>query len=237
MAPVLSILVVEDNDELREVMVEAIAAEGWRVSGVPCAEAVDDAIERVPIDVLIADLNLPGEDGLALARRMREKNAQVGIIMATARTLSHEKRAGYESGADIYLSKPLSIDELCAAIGALARRLPAATAPPVAPAAGTLCLDTGRCQLQGASGRLVQLSPNETDLLNAFAAADQGRLESARLIEVLRLERAYEPKAALEIAIVRLRKKLQQAGAPEPSVKAIRNYGYQLCLPLSVVAT
>lgn len=221
----LRILVVEDNDELRDTTVDVLSHEGHRVSGVDCAEAVPEQLGT--FDLMLIDLNLPGEDGLDLARRVRQTQPGIGIIMMTARRLAAEKRMGYESGADIYMPKPVAFDELCAAIASLARRL-----HPVEDDQ-RLRVDTSRLALAG-GGDEVRLSVNEAALLAAFARANDQRLESWQLIELLQKDELQDPKAALELQIVRLRKKLQQAGASGTTIQSIRSWGYQLCVPMKI---
>ena len=123
----LNILVVEDNDDLRQTMVEVLAGEGHHVSGVDCAEAVPECIGA--LDLILIDLNLPGEDGLSLARRIRSTQPDIGMIMVTARRLPADRKRGYDSGADIYLPKPIAFEELCAAIESLSRRISASRQP------------------------------------------------------------------------------------------------------------
>ncbi len=130
MAAVLTVAVIEDNDDLRQAMVSALGRAGHRVVGFDSAEALIEYREALRLDVLVIDVGLPGEDGISLATRIRESQPDVGIIMATARDRIADKQRGYESGADIYLTKPLSLEELSAAIGALGRRLRGAAAPP-----------------------------------------------------------------------------------------------------------
>lgn len=222
----LNILVVEDNDELREITVDILRGEGHRVDGVDCAEAIPEHLGS--IDLMLIDLNLPGEDGLSLARRVREVQPDIGIIMATARGLPLDKKQGYVSGADIYMTKPIGYEELCAAVTSLGRRL-----KPTA-LSHSLQLNTTSLSLNGASTK-VSLSTHESALLAAFARAADQRLESWQLIELLKKEEAQDPKAALELQIVRLRKKLQHVGAEAPSIQAIRGWGYQLCVDLALV--
>jgi DNA-binding response OmpR family regulator len=117
----LNVVVVEDHDVLREVTLDALRVQGYHVQGVDCAEALGD-LPFQP-DLYIVDLNLPGEDGISLSRRLRAAQPEVGIIMTTARNSIAAKVEGYASGADIYLTKPCSLEELLAAVRSLARRL------------------------------------------------------------------------------------------------------------------
>ena len=224
--PPLNILVVEDNDELRDITVEVLRREGHQVQGVDCAEAVPEHLGS--ISLMLIDLNLPGESGLSLARRVRAVQPDIGIIMLTARASPSDKQQGYLGGADIYMAKPVANEELCAAVGSLGRRLmPTATRQ-------DLQLHTTTLSLQGPAQRVV-LSVHDTALLTAFVRAADQRLENWQLIELLKKTDTQDPKAALELQIVRLRKKLQQAGAEPPCIQSIRGWGYQLCVSLVLV--
>lgn len=119
----MNIIIVEDHDALREVTVSALQEMGHKVRGVACAEALNEKLRLCIPHILILDLNLPGEDGISLANRVRQIHPEIGIIMVTARKELNDRIAGYESGADIYLTKPTSLEELAVAIQALSRRI------------------------------------------------------------------------------------------------------------------
>lgn len=121
--PSLNIVLVEDHDLLRTVTASVLTEAGHKVLALSCAEEVDEAISGMSPDLYILDLNLPGEDGISLARRIRRSHPRVGIIMTTVRAEVADRLDGYESGADIYLPKPTDPTELLAAAVALARRL------------------------------------------------------------------------------------------------------------------
>lgn len=226
--PALSILVVEDHDDLREATVAALAAMGYAVQGVDCAEAIDEALAAFRPDLLLLDLNLPGEDGLGAARRLRAAQPALGIIMVTARDQAKDVMRGYGSGADIYVTKPTSPEELDAAIRALGRRL-----RPAGRETGRLVLQPRLLRLQGPLAT-VDVSDQECQLLAALGHARDRRLETWQLLEFAGKPADELEKRALAVQIVRLRKKLGEAGAPEPTVKAIRGTGYQLCIPLEI---
>lgn len=225
----LNIIVVEDNDDLREATVDALFQEGYKVQGLDCAESLSELSSWQSIDLMVVDLNLPGEDGLSLARRVRTLQPDIGIIMVTARGLTVDKQRGYASGADIYLAKPVSLEELSAAIQALSRRLK----PRAAQLAG-FRLDPASHSLNSPNQATLVLSSQESALLVALSRAPEGRLETWQLIEILGKEKAENPKMALEITIARLRAKLQKGGCSGISIKSIRNWGYQLLGPLQL---
>ena len=224
----LNIMVVEDHDALREVTIEALSQRGHNVRGVDSAEALPDEPGLFPIDLLVIDLNLPGEDGLSLAARIRAAQPDIGIIMVTARNQVRDRMVGYDSGADIYLTKPTSADELIAAVRALTRRI-----CPVDQSASALTLNLDATVLQGPQGR-SSLSSHESAILAAFVRAKDHVLETWQLIALTEKDVTEANKKALEVQIVRLRKKLQQAGALEPTIKAIRGQGYRLCVKVGL---
>ena len=140
--------------------------------GLSCAEELQDLARGAQADVFLIDINLPGEDGLGLARRIRQVQPLVGIIIISARTDLSDKVVGYDSGADWYLSKPVHFEELAAALKSFARRRQAQRADDTPPA-GTLRLQ--QLELQGPAGCVV-LTMSERSLLTAFARAPASRV-------------------------------------------------------------
>ncbi len=226
----LNIIVVEDHDALRRLTVEVLTRHGHNVLGVDCAEAMPDQSGLFAIDLMVIDLNLPGEDGLSLAARIRAAQPGIGIIMVTARNLTRDRLDGYENGTDIYLTKPISSDELLAAVRVLTRRM-----RPEGPSGASFRLSVAKLCLQGPEGK-VSLSGLETAVLAAFVRAKDQQLESWQLIELAEKQVNEASKRALEVQIVRLRKKLEQSGADKSCIKALRGRGYRLCLRLELSA-
>jgi DNA-binding response OmpR family regulator len=228
MAPSLNILVVEDHDDLREATVSALSDCGHQVRGVASAEDLDDELAGVAPDVVLLDLNLPGEDGLSVARRLRQSIPAIGIIMVTARDQIADITRGYASGADIYVTKPVSPEELAAAVSAIARRVRPGMVEP-----DELSLSASSLVLQGPHGS-VDVSDVECKLLLALSKAPGRRLETWQIMESTGRPMDDAGKKSLEVQIVRLRKKLENAGAASPTIKSIRSFGYQLCVPVTV---
>lgn len=231
MAAHLSIVLVEDNDDLRELTADALRAEGHRVVALTCAEELEDQARGVSADVFLIDLNLPGEDGFSLSRRIRQVHPLVGIIIISARSDLQDKVVGYDSGADWYLPKPVPFAELSAALKSFARRRQAQQVDTVMPTGGL------RLQQRELHGPLasVRLTPAEETLLTAFARAPSGRLENWQLLEIFGMDSADLSKTGLEVRITRLRKKLGQAGAEGSCLESLRNIGYQLNVPVQVL--
>ena len=221
----LSIVLVEDNDDLRELTCDALRTQGHRVVGLSCAEELQDLARGAQADVFLIDINLPGEDGLGLARRIRQVQPLVGIIIISARTDLSDKVVGYDSGADWYLSKPVHFEELAAALKSFARRRQAQRADDTPPA-GTLRLQ--QLELQGPAGCVV--------LTTAFARAPAGLMEHWQLAELLDIDMKDFNKSALEVRIFRLRKKLLESGAQGSVLESVRSVGYQLHVPVQIFA-
>jgi DNA-binding response OmpR family regulator len=224
----LKIIIVEDHRDLRESLLDVMAADGHHAEAFDSAEALWRGSTLDTTDIMILDLNLPGEDGIAVARRVREDHPDIGIVMLTARGKPEERRTGYDSGADIYLTKPSSAAELSSSVQALARRLSRSK-----PEAKLLLLDMIAMTLSGPDGT-VALTAAEAKLLAAFARAPNNRLDTAQIVRLL-AQSGEVSKAAIEVRIVRLRKKLDAAGAPGRPINAVRNVGYQLAQRINLL--
>ncbi len=225
----LHITVVEDIKPQRSLVVSLLRREGHHANGVESAEKLHDKHNLSSIDLLITDLNLPGESGLSLASRFRKTRPGAGIIMLTALDQPDDKVTGYAHGADVYLTKPVDPKELIAVVGALSRRLNETrilTNPE-----GPLILNPQQLTLQG-SENIISISQNEARLLTGLAHAPDYLLNLQQIFELLQITQNSSAKSALEVRIVRLRKKIKEAGYNLPAIKNIRNRGYQLSMPL-----
>jgi DNA-binding response OmpR family regulator len=229
--PPLDIVVFEANDALRDATVDALGRLGHRVRGVASASRLDEALATNTADLVILDINLFGEDGLGITRRIRNDHGDIGIFVVTANARTDDKVAAYDNGADLYLTKPVSLKELGAAINAIGRRL--------SPAGGTgqaVKLNQSALQLHGPLAA-VDVSRRDCDLLGAFASTTGQLLDNARILALLGKSPDESSKAALEVQIARLRKKLEQSGAAGPTIKSIRGFGYQLCTRLLIAGS
>ena len=220
----LKILVVEDNDELREATLEFLQSQGHYVRGVPMAEEINDVTGGFVPDIYVIDLNLPDEDGLSLTRRLRQSQPQAGIVIATARTQIGDRVVGYQSGADLYLTKPVDPRELLAGIAALGNRLQ----PKASTSREGLQVHTAKLELKGPRGS-TDLTAGEMAILSALALAPGHTLERWQLMNILSKREESPSTSALEMRIARLRKKLASVGADSPSIKSLHKVGYTLC--------
>lgn len=231
MATPLNIVVVEDNHDLREAIVEVLTAQGHRVLGLSCAEELGDEGAKAVMDLLVVDLNLPGEDGVSLTRRLRATQPGLCILMMTARDTVRDKVSGYEAGADMYLTKPVSIEELTAAVTSVDRRLNAAPKPPDNQA--ILTVQLAQLKAQGPAG-CVELAEVEVALLCALARAPDRRLAYWQLLEIMMTDVERASQANLAVRMTRLRKKLSDTGFDGPTLQVIRHEGYQLRVPVQL---
>ena len=225
----LQLLVVEDHLALLDVTVDTLAAQGHEVIGLASAEAVDELPLHFVPDIAVLDLNLPGEDGLHLAQRLRQVQPDIGIVMVTARNALVHKLAGYEHGADIYLTKPTEPEELCAAVQALAQRLRRHAL--MQPVVFTLFAATELLQTPHGD---ITLRASEVALLHALALAPAHTLAIWQALDKLNKPVDEQGKAQLEVLVSRLRGKLVAHGAPVMPIRAVRGRGYRLCMPLQI---
>jgi DNA-binding response OmpR family regulator len=223
----LRIMVVEDYDVLRETICSVLTCLGHEVVGVPMAEDVDDESVGFVCDLYILDINLPGEDGISLTRRLRRSQPDAVIVIISARRGVSDRICGYESGANLYLTKPLSLDELSSVVDGVTRRR-------AAPEAGepAITLHPLRMELSGPAGD-VRMTQAEIVLLAAFSRAVQQSLEHWQVASHLGQGESVT-KENLEVRVGRLRKKLVACGAQPPVIQSIRGVGYRLCVAVRV---
>lgn len=226
----LHILVVEDNDGLREATVDFLNHQGHQASGVVCAEDVDDTPTRSLPDLYLIDVNLPGENGFSLADRIRKSQPAAGIVLMTARGQLNDRLEGYSCGADNYLIKPVEQAELLVCISSLARRIKASSSP--APDQ-VLSLNSKLMRLSGPQGN-VTLTHGESLLLAAFSRAAGQKLERWQVMQLVDTKDKGLVAANMEMRISSLRKKLSACGAPDDAILTIRGFGYALSCPIAV---
>jgi DNA-binding response OmpR family regulator len=231
MATSLNIIIVEDHDSLRIVTATMLRQHGHTVTELACAEDLDDEAGNQFADIFILDLNLPDEDGISLARRIRKVNPTVGIIMVTARNQLDDRIIGYQSGADIYLIKPVNPIELLATISSLSRRLQT-----VSSSVNQLTLDLKQLSLQNEALNKITVNRSEAIMLQTLARAKNQQLEYWQLIEAIGQSSNHAfKKSNLEVKIHRLRHKIMQLCSDDEVIKSIREYGYKLCVDLVIL--
>jgi DNA-binding response OmpR family regulator len=229
MADGAQLVVVEDEPDLRRMLEDYLTGAGHEVRCAGDGVALRRLLEAGPADLVVLDLGLPGEDGLSLARWLRERH-DPGIVMLTGADTSLDRILGLEVGADDYIGKPFAPRELVARIEAvLRRRRPGDAGSPLPPGA----LRFGRYVLQDEPLRLVDdrgadlgLSLMELELVQAFAANAGRALSRDRLLD-LAPPRGDEPfDRSIDNRITRLRRKLERDPAKPELIKTIRGAGY-----------
>jgi two-component system, OmpR family, response regulator len=225
------VLVVDDDRAVREMLVEYLSGHGYEVAQAESGKAMREAIEGSLPDMVLLDVRLPGEDGLTLARYLRERY-DVGIIMVTAAGETVDRVVGLEVGADDYVAKPFDPRELLARLKSVMRRLQA-KAPPGEASARPARIPLGRCQLDPAARRLfeadgteVHITAMEFELLKVFADNPNRVLSRDQLLTFTR-NREWEPfDRSIDIRIARLRRKIELDPDNPRSIRTVRGAGY-----------
>lgn len=235
---ILHLLVVEAHEVMREATLAALQSMGHAVRGQESLSANLGELAAHPTDIVV--LASVHDEGHALLKQIRHAYPAMGILVVSALGRSRDKVDSYSSGADIYLVKPASHEEIGAAVSAIARRVCpqvlADTTDAPSRAASPYILHVASLQLMGPRA-VAHLSDTERHVLSAFSESENHRLSLERLRELSRKNGIEPSKATLEVQVVRLRKKLESIGAKAPTIKAIRGDGYQLCVPLMVQQT
>jgi two-component system phosphate regulon response regulator OmpR len=234
------IAVVEDEEDLREVVVEYLRAQG--MDALPCRDgaALDAALAEAPVEAVLLDLNLPREGGLSIARRLRQLTDPPGILMVTALGEPTDRIVGLELGADDYVAKPFELRELLARLRSVLRRrratgVPASPLPangsathaarPEIRFAGYRLLPEER-RLLDAGGAEVGLTPMEFDLLQMLATHPGETLTRERLMRLGHGKEADPLDRSIDIRVTRLRRKLEADPANPRLIRTVRGQGY-----------
>jgi two-component system phosphate regulon response regulator PhoB len=222
-----TVLVVEDEPQIQELVAVNLEHSGHRVLRASSAEEAETAIRSELPDVLVLDWMLPGESGLAFARRLRadERTRDLPILMLTARAMEQDKLSGLEAGADDYLTKPFSPKELAARIKAVLRRRAPQLSGDSVEFEG-LCLDPASHRVTAGEHRLG-LSPAEFRLLH-FLMTHPGRVYSrTQLLDQVWGDHVYIEERTVDVHIRRLRKALEPSGH-DRLIDTVRGAGYGL---------
>jgi DNA-binding response OmpR family regulator len=229
----MRLCIIEDNDALRDTLCHVLSAQGFEVAVAADGVELDGLLRQFQFDAYIIDLNLPGEDGLSIATRLKHAYPDCFVIMATARERVADRTLGYQTGADIYMTKPVDFQELIAALHGIRRRW-SSTDP--ARNQAKLMLRVDHLALQNADrSSVVQLTPTEALILKALAEAPRQQLEYWQLLEWLDKPVTDTSKKVLEVHAANLRRKLLSLGVATPGLRAVRGVGYALLAAVSVV--
>ena len=222
---------VEDNLDFRAEVHFHLSRAGFAISLVSDGRDLDDQLQRHPCDLLVLDLGLPTEDGLAIAARLRLSHPGVGIVMLTARGALTDRLDGLERGADAYLVKPVDMRELAAVLRSLHRRLGATRAPHPP----TWELAPGTLELRSPQGLAIALTVTELALLRRLAdSAPQPVARRALAAAIGHPELDFDDRR-LEVHFSRLRAKIDTAFPEQALIRAARGQGYLFAAPIRVI--
>jgi two-component system phosphate regulon response regulator OmpR len=229
------IVVVEDEVTQRDMLVDYLSRHQFRVNGVVNGAALRKLVDRELPSLVMLDVGLPGEDGFALARWLRERSGRIGIIMVTAATDTVDRVVGLETGADDYIAKPFEPRELLARVKSVLRRVVGgAAAPPVAARVrmGRRVLDLERRVLcTPGDDSEDKLSASEFDLLKVFAENPNRSLMRDWLLEAIAHRETDAFDRSIDLRITRLRRKIEVDPAHPEAIRTVRGVGYMFVPP------
>jgi DNA-binding response OmpR family regulator len=228
------IVVVEDEPAQRQMLVDYLSRQNFRVSGVDRGAALRKLVEREPPTLVLLDIGLPGEDGFALARWLRERSARIGIVMVTAAADTVDRVVGLETGADDYIAKPFEPRELLARVKSVLRRATGASIVTAGPRVrmGRRVLDLEkRVLVDPTDGSEEALTASEFDLLKVFAENPNRPLQRDWLLEVTAHREMEAFDRAIDLRITRLRRKIEVDPTHPDAIRTVRSIGYMFVPP------
>jgi len=234
------IVALDDDPDIRRILVDYLGSQDLRVSAAATGPEMLSILENEPVDLLLLDLRLPGENGLELARRVRE-TSRVPIVILSERSEEADRVMGLELAADDYVTKPFSPRELLARIRAVLRRVQASEAKAAVDeelrayrfAGWELNLRLRR--LTAPDGRVIPLTNSEFSLLCAFLSAPQRVLSRDQLLERSRLHSLEVYDRSIDVTILRLRRKIESDPSNPALLKTERGAGYLFTATVGVL--
>jgi len=235
------VLAIDDDPAIRELIAEYLGENDLRVTAVATGAEMEKVLAEHAVDVVVLDLRLGGEDGMQIAKKLRD-GSEIPIIIVSGRKDEADRVMALELGADDYLTKPFGPRELLARVRAVLRRY--STAKEVLPARNEkrrayrfaeweLNLRTRR--LTGPENKRVELTNGEFSLLEAFCAAPQRVLSREQLLDLSRLHNAEVYDRSIDVQILRLRRKIEKDPAQPAYIKTERGAGYIFDASVSVL--
>jgi len=228
-----TILVVDDDSDVRWMAERYLTKHGFEVETAPDGARMREMVAERSFDLVILDITMPGEDGLSLARFLRERHEPVAIVMLTASGEVVDRVVGLEIGADDYVTKPCDPRELLARVKSVLRRTGKSRAGPETSGTGPNRVRFGLCELDlesqkliGADQAEIPITRMEFDLLKAFAENPNKVLSRDRLLDLAH-NRDWDPyDRSIDIRITRIRKKIELDPSKPQVVKTVRGTGY-----------
>jgi len=225
-----SIILVEDNIALSEALEHRLKDDGFLIRCVCDGNELNEQIVLSVPEVIVLDLNLPDEDGLTISKRVRLAFPKIGIVMLTARVRSIDRHEGYESGADVYLTKPVNPSELSTVLQTLCRRISPRDGHP------TWSLNMATLQLFSPSNDIIKLTLSESKLVHELALSGD-LLSMSRLIEIfgdIDLPDSTN-KLRIEQVVSRVRRKMDVLSGGDPTIKSVTRLGYKLFVRVIII--
>ena len=236
------ILVVDDDRDIRELVVDYLVKSGYRATGAANGKEMRAVLDKQAVDLVVLDIMMPGDDGLTLCRQLRSgQHKDLPILMLTARHDDMDRILGLEMGADDYVVKPFVARELLARIKAILRRF--RTLPPNLQvteagriiAFGDWQLDTSARHLLDASGTIVALSGAEYRLLRVFVDHPQRVLTRDQLLNFTQGRDAELFERSIDLLVSRVRQRLNEDVRSPRYIKTVRSEGYVFSMPVSIL--
>ncbi|MDU1061095.1 MAG: response regulator [Leclercia adecarboxylata] len=236
------ILVVDDDRDIRELVVDYLLKSGYRATGAANGKEMRAVLDKQAVDLVVLDIMMPGDDGLTLCRQLRSgQHKDLPILMLTARHDDMDRILGLEMGADDYVVKPFVARELLARIKAILRRF--RTLPPNLQvteagriiAFGDWQLDTSARHLLDATGTIVALSGAEYRLLRVFVDHPQRVLTRDQLLNFTQGRDAELFERSIDLLVSRVRQRLNEDVRSPRYIKTVRSEGYVFSMPVSIL--
>jgi two-component system OmpR family response regulator len=235
------ILIVDDDREIRELVGNYLKKNGLRTTVVADGRQMRSFLESTPVDLIVLDIMMPGDDGLVLCRELRAgKHKATPIVMLTARSEETDRVVGLEMGADDYLTKPFAARELLARIKAVIRRTRMLPPNLQVSEAGKLLrfdkwrLDTSERHLLAEDGMVVTLSGAEYRLLRVFVDHPQRVLNRDQLLSLTQGREAEIFDRSIDLLVSRVRQRLDDDAREPRFIKTIRNEGYVFSMAVEI---
>ncbi|UOA29377.1 Transcriptional regulatory protein CusR (plasmid) [Pseudosulfitobacter sp. DSM 107133] len=225
--PSLNVILVEDNTALRESLMDCFAESGIRAVAAETALQFYRLLASSPCDIAILDIGLPDEDGLSILQFLRQEKPHIGAILMTARGSLNDRIAGLQTGADIFLTKPVEYVELEAALRNLSRRLGAqATSENIQATDDDWVFHKNSFRLIAPNNVAVPLTHQECRLVNGFAQAEGATVPRHEVLAALGYAQTDAGQRSLNATLVRLRAKVDKLTGLALPVQTIRGLGY-----------
>ena len=235
------VLAIDDDAGMRQLIADYLGEHDLRVTTVATGSAMEKVLAEQAIDVVVLDLRLAGEDGMQLARKLRE-TSEVPIIIVSGRKDEADRVMALELGADDYVTKPFGPRELLARVRAVLRRykttnevLPARHEKRRAYRFAEWELNLRTRRLTGPGSQRVELSNGEFSLLQAFCSAPQRVLSREQLLDLSRLHNAEVYDRSIDVQILRLRRKIEVNPSKPEYIKTERGAGYIFDVPVETL--